>query len=99
MDERVLCLTDRLRGRYVLDVNDGAGSLNGSNRFVRNFDTPPIQHEAAKRIEHLESIIEVCRQQFLLYADNHLAKNTPESLEKARTNQRMAELCQSVLDS
>ena len=47
-------LVDRLRGVYTVPVNDGAGPLNGSDTFTRRFETPPIQHEAAARIEALE---------------------------------------------
>lgn len=47
-------LTERLCGVYRLGVNDGAGLLNGSDTFTRTFETPPIQHEAAARIEALE---------------------------------------------
>jgi hypothetical protein len=46
-------LCDRLRGRYTLGVNDGAGPLNGSDTFTREFQTPPIQREAAEAIEAL----------------------------------------------
>lgn len=46
-------LVERLRGIYRLGVNDGAGLLNGSNEFVRKFETPPIHHEAADAIETL----------------------------------------------
>lgn len=53
MSERILDLVDRLRGKYVLAVNDGAGPLNGKDTFAREFQTPPIQHEAAAEIERL----------------------------------------------
>ena len=46
-------LCERLRGLYRIPVNDGCGPLNGSNEFVRQFETGPIQHEAARRIEAL----------------------------------------------
>lgn len=48
-------LVDRLRGIYTMDVNDGAGPLNGKDTFTRKFEgLPPINEEAAKRIEELE---------------------------------------------
>lgn len=50
-------LVDRLRGKYVIQVNDGAGPLNGKDTFTRQFDTPPIHHEAAARIEALEEAL------------------------------------------
>ena len=50
-----LRLTDRLRGIYHLPVNDGAGPLNGSHTFSRQFSgQPEIQYEAADVIEALE---------------------------------------------
>jgi hypothetical protein len=50
-------LTDRLRGIYTIPVNDGAGLLHGKDTFTPTepFSTPPIQKEAADRIERLES--------------------------------------------
>lgn len=47
-------LVKRLLGIYAGPVNDGAGLLDGKSEFVRTFQTPPIQHEAAARIEALE---------------------------------------------
>lgn len=49
-DEQIV---ERLRGIYRIPVNDGAGPLNGSTEFVREFFTGAIQHEAARRIEAL----------------------------------------------
>lgn len=54
---RLTTITDRLRGKYVVPVNDGAGLLDGKDTFTREFKTPPIQHEAAARIEELEAEI------------------------------------------
>jgi len=43
-------LTDRLRGKYA----SGPTMPNGEPEFGwRQFETPPIQHEAAKHIERL----------------------------------------------
>jgi len=58
----VMRLTDRLRGKYVLAVNDGAGPLNGSNTFTRQFETPPIQQEAAEVIEVLTAALKLAEQ-------------------------------------
>jgi len=55
-EPRQLDLVDRLRGNYHLPVNDGAGPLNGSMTFSRQFETPPIQKEAAAEIENLRAI-------------------------------------------
>ena len=46
-------LTDRLRGIYIIPVNDGAGLLYGKDTFTRHFETAPIQHEAAQVIDDL----------------------------------------------
>lgn len=57
MTERTLDLVDRLRGKYVLPVNDGAGLLNGKDTLTRQFETPPIHHEAAAEIERLRKVL------------------------------------------
>lgn len=45
-------LTDRLRGKYA----NGPTMANGEPEFGwREFQTPPIQHKAADRIEELEA--------------------------------------------
>lgn len=54
-EPRHLDLVDRLRGNYHLPVNDGAGPLNGSMTFSRQFETPPIQKQAADEIERLRN--------------------------------------------
>lgn len=47
-------LTDRLRGRYAC----GPLMPNGQPEFgYRLFDTPPVQHEAADRIDALEAAL------------------------------------------
>lgn len=56
-EPRHLDLVDRLRGQYHLPVNDGAGPLNGSMTFSREFPTPPIQKEAAAEIEKLRTAL------------------------------------------
>lgn len=63
-------LVERLRGTYRIPVNDGAGPLNGSYEFVRQFETAPIMHEAADRIAELEAENDACltRQAELLEA-------------------------------
>lgn len=47
-------LTDRLRGQYAC----GPHLPNGNPEFGwRQFQSPPIQHEAAERIETLEAAL------------------------------------------
>jgi hypothetical protein len=47
-------LVDRLRGKYA----SGPHLPNGNHEFGwRQFQAPPIQHEAAKKIEELEARI------------------------------------------
>jgi hypothetical protein len=55
---KILRLVDRLRGVYTVPVNDGAGLLDGKEIFTppEPFPTPPIQKEAADRIEELERV-------------------------------------------
>lgn len=67
-----LKLTDRLRGIYVLPVNDGAGLLDGKDTFTRNFETPPIQHEAAGVIEALSEVARKVTQLTSICADWNL---------------------------
>ncbi len=51
-------LVDRLRGQYAC----GPHLPNGNPEFGwRQFQAPPIQHEAADRIESLEDEIELLR--------------------------------------
>ena len=58
-------LCERLRGTYRIPVNDGGGPLNGSMEFVRQFETGPIQHEAARRIESLINELSKCQDQII----------------------------------
>jgi hypothetical protein len=47
-------LVDRLRGKYA----SGPHLPNGKPEFGwRQFESPPIQHEAAARIEELEKVL------------------------------------------
>ncbi len=50
-------LIDRLRGIYVIPVNDGAGPLNGSNEFTRRFAVGKINLEAAEEILRLRKAL------------------------------------------
>ncbi len=51
-------LVQRLLGHYRIQINDGLGPAGGEepdnpNEFVRTFETPPIQKEAAMAITSL----------------------------------------------
>lgn len=54
-------LVDRLRGQYA----SGPHLPNGNPEFGwKQFQAPPIQHEAAERIEHLEAALRLARTAF-----------------------------------
>ncbi len=58
-------LTDRLRGKYA----NGPTMPNGEPEFGwREFQTPPIQHQAADRIDALVKALEECRTSHCGYA-------------------------------
>lgn len=68
-------LVNRLRGIYTIPVNDGAGPLNGSDTFTRTFDgLPPINEEAAKRIERLEAALQAIVKHQEVVAGKEMAK-------------------------
>lgn len=46
-------LVNRLRGIYIIPVNDGAGLLDGKDTYTRTFHAPQLQHDAANEIERL----------------------------------------------
>lgn len=54
-------ITNRLRGIYHIPITDGHDDLKDipkKGHFTRKFDTTPISHEAAHRIELLEQILQ-----------------------------------------
>lgn len=54
-EDRSKTLVDRLHGIYNIPVNDGAGPLNGSMVFSRNYgDQGSLQGQAALTIQRLE---------------------------------------------
>lgn len=62
-------LVDRLRGKYA----SGPHLPNGNPEFGwRQFQAPPIQHEAAARIEALESAIRECLGEYDTTAKDYL---------------------------
>lgn len=53
-------LIRRLRGEYRIPITDGLGPAGGDEpdnpkEHVRHFQTPPIQHEAARALESLSA--------------------------------------------
>lgn len=61
LEPQPLRLVDRLRGIYHLPVDDGAGPLDGSMIFTREFKPMmSIQPKAADMIERLESGEKIC---------------------------------------
>ncbi len=59
-------LVDRLRGRYA----SGPHLSNGNPEFGwRQFQAPPIQHEAADRIEALETALRFYAAEWLAESD------------------------------
>lgn len=50
-------LIQRLRGIYTVQVNDGAGPIDGKTTHTRKFEVAPICLEAAARIEQLEAVL------------------------------------------
>jgi hypothetical protein len=49
-----LRLVDRLRGNYILPVNDGAGPLDGKMTFERQYKMDYVQIVASEFIKQLE---------------------------------------------
>jgi hypothetical protein len=69
-------LTDRLRGRYAI----GPKLENGEPEFGwREYDVPPIQIEAAKRIENLETVLFDAQQALI---NEGMARDKAEALAK-----------------
>ena len=65
-------IVQRLRGEYRIPITDGHGAAGGDepdnqNEFVRHFETPPIQKEAADRIEALEAEVEKFKEEGFLF--------------------------------
>lgn len=95
---RHLDIVDRLRGQYHLPVNDGAGPLNGSTTFSREFPTPPIQKEAASVIEALKEalkqaqpLLAVLTKPDMSVSSHHLWAQCVEAEAKARAALAKAE--------
>lgn len=60
-------LVDRLRGKYA----SGPHLPNGKPEFGwKQFEAPPIQHDAAARIEELEEALRVVRQAIIDKAED-----------------------------
>lgn len=48
-------LCQRLRGIYIVPINDGAGPLDGKDSFTQMVTTGPLHHQAAAVIEALQA--------------------------------------------
>lgn len=48
-------LVERLRGRYMIPIDDGCGPIDGSDVFVQEYEVGPIQKMAANEIEQLRA--------------------------------------------
>lgn len=83
-----LRLVDRLRGIYIVPVNDGAGLLDGKDTFENRFPVAPIQHEAAARIEELDSTITALRSDLASLTERWTKAQT----ELAAAKERIREL-------
>ena len=75
-------LIRRLRGEYRIPITDGLGPAGGeepnnSNEFVRTFEVPPINKEAADTIENLaravnchEKLVAALRRAIHMYGND-----------------------------
>jgi hypothetical protein len=69
MDEEQLDDLDRrLRGEYRIPITDGLGPAGGDEpdnaaEFVRHFETPPIQHEAAEILSKMRESLDAWRSE------------------------------------
>ena len=93
---RAETLPDRLRGIYRIPITDGLGPAGGEEPynpdvFVRRFDTPPIQHEAADEIDRLMDEIERLQEVLwpivnhaLFHDREYLSQELNEKLDAAR---------------
>lgn len=72
-------LVDRLRGRYAC----GPMTSSGEPEFGwRTFETPPIQKNAADRIEQLEAALREAREAINDYGLDDFESTTHETLVK-----------------
>lgn len=85
-------LTDRLRGRYA----SGPTMANGEPEFGwREFQTPPVQHEAAAEIERLQAIEKAAWDYF-----NHAVQDEADDRENCVSDEhhRLAYELKNALD-
>lgn len=82
-------LIERLRSKYRIPILDGLGPAGGEepdnpNEFVRTFDTPPIQKEAADALASLKAEVDEFRSSLaktigkLMVADKRAEKAEAE---------------------
>lgn len=93
-------IVKRLRGEYRIPITDGHGPAGGDEpdnpkEFVRHFETPPIQKEAAAYIEALEGEYAAYRETAheALRAANARAERLREALEKIGEGIRDGQPC------
>jgi hypothetical protein len=94
--EELKKLAERLRGTVRVPITDGLGAVGGGDEpdnpdeFVRTFQTPPIQHEAADAV--LELIAEVDAQHRAYQAAMSALNKSGEELSQLKAERdRMAE--------
>ena len=87
-------LINRLRGVYRIPITDGLGATGGGeepdnpNEFVRHFETPPIQKEAANAIESLlkenetwNAAIDAAIAEFNKLEERRIRRPCPDGIE------------------
>lgn len=80
----------------VTAFSDAIGSMHAEK--VREVDAARARARAASEATApLVRMLAECRRVFLLYADLHRAKGTPEAIEKAERNAGLAERCKEAL--
>lgn len=95
-------LVERLRGEYRIPITDGLGPAGGdepnnAQEFVRHFETPPIQHEAATALVSISTALaqkeEACRAAVLENARQREAiERLREALQCVASQKRTDEL-------
>lgn len=95
-------LIRRLRGEYRVPITDGLGSAGGEepnnpNEFVRTFEVPPINKEAAGAIENLVRAVN-CHDELVetLKRAIHMCGNDGTEEEEAWQKQAEAALAKAT---
>lgn len=101
MSERCRDLVDRLRGKYTIPVNDGAGLLDGKDTFTQEFAVTPISREAADEIERLRryrDVMEHCHGNRIYAVEKLLDHFDEEGNLKGDGKWRIGEIYRCVKD-